>query len=54
MAGASGNRANYNNIRNFWIWAQLLDTATLNRAQNVLLKTDGTGTFQGNLTTPSQ
>ena len=53
MAGASGNRATITTGGTFGSGATV-DVATLNRAQNILLKTDGTGTFQGNLTTPSQ
>ena len=53
MSGASGNRATITTSGTFGTGAAA-DVATLNRAQNVLLNTDGTGTFQGNLTTPSQ
>ena len=53
MSGASGNRATITTSGTFGNGAAA-DVATLNRAQNVLLNTDGTGTFQGNLTTPSQ
>ena len=53
MSGASGNRATITTSGTFGNGAAV-DVATLNRAQNVLLNTDGTGTFQGNLTTPSQ
>ena len=53
MSGASGNRATITTSGTFGNGAAV-DVATLNRAQNILLKTDGTGTFQGNLTTPSQ
>ena len=53
MAGASGNRATITTSGTFGNGAAV-DVATLNRAQNVLLKTDGTATFQGNVTTPSQ
>ena len=53
MAGASGNRATITTSGVFGSGAAV-DVATLTRAQNVLLNTDGTATFQGNLSTPSQ
>ena len=53
MAGASGNRATITTGGTFGSGI-VADVATLNRAQNILLNTDGTATYQGNLTTPSQ
>ena len=53
MAGASGNRATITTSGVFGSGAAV-DIATLTRSQNVLLKTDGTGTFAANLSTPSQ
>ena len=53
MSGPAGNRATLTTTGTFGTGIAA-DVATLNRAQNILFKTDGTGTFTGNLTTASQ
>ena len=53
MSGASGNRATVTTTGTFGTGAAV-DVATLNRAQNVLLKTDGSATFSSNVSSASQ